>query len=270
MSKCLNCGKEVPEGRKFCSRSCSASYNNGKRKRKPWTEEQHRKNRKQKVCKYCGKPGESVCSECKPFVQRVRTFNRLNIEGSNLKQKNQNLLKLLQGLYFGQQLSLEEIWERTNLRYRQVEILFHTAGISLRSATSCQTNAFLTGRRDVSKPLEKRGIRGYHTTWQGTKVWYRSSYELAFAKLLDAQKIPYKVEAKETRTKYWDSELQRERVAVPDFYLPDTGEIVEVKSTYTLGSVQRMLEKFEAYRNRGFSPKLWLNFEFVELKKEKL
>ena len=63
-------------------------------------------------------------------------------------------------------------------------------------------------------------------------MWYRSSYELAFAELLDSQKIPYKVEAKEARTRYWDSELQRERVAVPDFYLPETNEIVSKVQLY--------------------------------------
>ena len=83
---------------------------------------------------------------------------------------------------------------------------------------------------------------------------------------MDSQKIPYKVEAKETRTKYRDSELQRERVAVPDFYLPKTNEIIEVKSKYTLGNIQRMKEKFEAYQKRGFIPKLWLDFKFEELR----
>lgn len=265
--RCLQCGKEIPEGRKFCSRSCSASYNNVKRERKPWTEEQKEKNRKpgkEVVCKYCGKPGKKVCDECKPYVQRVRTFNKLGIEGANLYVKNQKLLKILQDLYFTQHLSLAEIWEKTGLRYHQVEIIFHTAGISLRSVSDCQINALTTGRRGIPGPLEKRGIRGYHETWQGSKVWYRSSYELAFAELLDSQKIPYKVEAKEARTRYWDSELQRERVAVPDFYLPETNEIVEVKSSYTLGSIQRMKEKFEAYRQRGFTPKLWLNFKFID------
>ena len=267
--RCLQCGKEISEGRKFCSSSCSAKYNNVRRIRKPWTEEQHRKNRKlteQKFCKYCGKPGKTVCDECKPFVQRVRTFDKLNIKGSNLKEKNQKLLELLKDLYFVQHQSLEEIWEKTGLRYRQVEIIFHSAGLSLRNLSECQTNALSVGRRDLPKPLEKRGIRGYHKTWQGEKIWYRSSYELAFAQLLDSQKIPYKVEAKETRTKYRDSELQRERVAVPDFYLPKTNEIIEVKSKYTLGNIQRMKEKFEAYQKRGFIPKLWLDFKFEELR----
>lgn len=68
--KCLNCGKEfeVPIGwnghvKKFCSQSCSASYNNRKRGHKPMI--------KHTVCGYCGKDlynkqyGTKYCSiEC--------------------------------------------------------------------------------------------------------------------------------------------------------------------------------------------------------------
>jgi len=266
--KCLNCGKEIPESRKFCSRSCAASYNNVRRERKPWTEEQHLKNRKPRrevVCKYCGKPGKLICDECKPFVQRIHTFERLNLQGKNLREKNQNLLEKLKTLYFEEKLSLAEIWEKTGLRYRQIELYFHSAGISLRSVSESQKNALLVGRKaPVSSP---RMLRGYHITWEGIKIWYRSSYELKFAEELDKKKVRYRVESE--RIKYWDSELQRYRVAVPDFYLPDTRELVEVKSSYTLCSIQRMQDKFLAYKAAGFIPKLWLNLEFVELEKIK-
>lgn len=264
--KCLQCGKEIPEGRKFCSSSCSAKYNNLRRERKPWTPDQHLKNKKTvSTCRYCGKPGKRVCDDCRPFVQRVRTFNRLKIEGETLRDKNQALVNLLKDLYFNKHLSLQEIWEKTGLRYRQVEIIFHSAGIQLRSASKAQKEAIVRGRRGIAGSLEKRGIRGYHITYEGLKVYYRSSYELRFAKILDEKQIPYRMEDKRVRTKYWDSELQKERVAVPDFYLPDTNEIIEVKSSYTLGSIQRMRDKFKAYENAGFHPKLWLNWEFTDL-----
>lgn len=60
MNKCLNCGKETSNP-KFCSRSCSASYNNKKR---------------EKVKKYCIKCGKFIgegnqcrrkyCDDCNP------------------------------------------------------------------------------------------------------------------------------------------------------------------------------------------------------------
>lgn len=43
MNSCLQCGKEIPEGKKFCNSSCSAKYNNSRRVRKPWTQEQREK-----------------------------------------------------------------------------------------------------------------------------------------------------------------------------------------------------------------------------------
>ena len=49
MNFCKCCGKEIPEGRKFCNSSCAAKYNNKHRTRKPWTEEQKRKIRKERV-----------------------------------------------------------------------------------------------------------------------------------------------------------------------------------------------------------------------------
>lgn len=66
-TKCLNCGKEIEEGdyrKKFCSKSCAATYNNKKRGCTPKLE--HTK------CEYCGKDlydkplGTKYCSQdCK-------------------------------------------------------------------------------------------------------------------------------------------------------------------------------------------------------------
>lgn len=56
MSKCLFCGEEIPEGRKFCSISHSASYNNRVNKRKA-----------RNKCAYCGK-------DIPPTVRRQNKF----------------------------------------------------------------------------------------------------------------------------------------------------------------------------------------------------
>lgn len=49
--KCMHCGKPLPykghKDKKFCSRSCSASYNNTKRTKEP---------KGIRYCKHCGKP----------------------------------------------------------------------------------------------------------------------------------------------------------------------------------------------------------------------
>ena len=58
---------------------------------------------------------------------------------------------------------------------------------------------------------------------------------------------------------------KRNRVAVPDFYLPETNEIIEIKSSWTFDK-QNMKDKFIAYKNLGYIPKVILNRE-IELTK---
>lgn len=92
--------------------------------------------------------------------------------------------------------------------------------------------------------------QGWHTTWQGEMVFYRSSYELTYAQSLDAKCIPYKME--HLRISYWDSQLMRNRIAIPDFYLPTSNTIVEIKSEYTLNE-QNMRDKMEQYQAHGYN-----------------
>lgn len=67
---------------------------------------------------------------------------------------------------------------------------------------------------------------------------------------------------------YYDSIKNTNRYAFPDFYLPDTNEIIELKSTYTLdGKIQEMKDKFKAYEELGYKPKLLLDWEFVDIDK---
>jgi len=84
-------------------------------------------------------------------------------------------------------------------------------------------------------------------------VYLRSSFEFEFAKELDGQKIEYEVEFK--HIKYFDTQLNEYRCAIPDFYIPSTNTIVEIKSTWTLNK-QEMIDKFKAYRELGYNCKL--------------
>jgi hypothetical protein len=97
---------------------------------------------------------------------------------------------------------------------------------------------------------------GWHTTWMGTEIYYRSSYELDFAKELDKNHIQYDTEC--LRIKYWDSSLKEYRCAIPDFFLPETNEIIEIKSCYTYIE-QEMIDKFKEYKKLGYTPKLILD-----------
>jgi len=59
------------------------------------------------------------------------------------------------------------------------------------------------------------------------------------------------------KIKYWDSQLNKERTAIPDFYLPDENLIIEIKSNYTYNKTN-IKNKVKAYKKLGYSFKLEL------------
>ena len=108
-------------------------------------------------------------------------------------------------------------------------------------------------------PSTKFFHSGYHTSWEGKKFYYRSSYELDYCIELDKQKIPYEMET--LRIRYFNTRKNREAVAIPDFYLKDSNTIVEIKSEYTYNQ-QDMIDRVIAYKQLGYNFKLIL--EHVE------
>ena len=56
---------------------------------------------------------------------------------------------------------------------------------------------------------------------------------------------------------YWDSQLQKERIAIPDFYLPHEKLLVEVKSDWTYDETN-MNDKVKSYKEHGYNVKLIL------------
>lgn len=102
----------------------------------------------------------------------------------------------------------------------------------------------------------------WHTTWNGKEVYLRSSYESDYAVELDNKMIDYEVES--LRIKYFDSNKNEYRCAIPDFYLPGTNTIVEIKSEWTL-DIQEMLDKKKAYLEQGYNFKLILDHKETEI-----
>ena len=130
--------------------------------------------------------------------------------------------------------------------------LFKDWNFPIRSYSKACINSWLHDKFD---PLQTVNAyhQSWHTTWNNKEVYLRSSYELDYAKELDEQQIDYEVEFK--HIKYWDSQKEEYRCAIPDFYLPDTNTIVEIKSDYTL-DIQNMKDKFKAYKELGYNTKL--------------
>ena len=64
--------------------------------------------------------------------------------------------------------------------------------------------------------------------------------------------------------KYWDSQKQEYRCAIPDFYIPSINTIIEIKSNYTLDK-QNMIDKFKAYKKLGYNCKLICEHKELEI-----
>lgn len=270
MNTCKCCGKEIPEYRNFCGRSCSARYSNLRRVRRPWTEEQKRQVYKKKYgvecrkfyCKYCGVEIDKgkVCSNCKPYVQKVPTFEHAGIYEGPLEFRYNLLCTKVKTLHQAG-CCITEICKKLNIHDVTVRTILHELGLQLYSLSEVQVRMYTEGFRDIS-PSRGQYKSCFHTSWEGSKYYLRSSYELEYAQQLDDLKIPYKVEC--FRIRYFDSKLNRVRVAIPDFYLPCENTIVEIKSKWTFDK-QNMEDKFKAYRECGYFAKLILDKKEVNL-----
>lgn len=82
----------------------------------------------------------------------------------------------------------------------------------------------MKGGRVKRGRCKSRGYIGYHTTWDNKKFFLRSKAEFIYARMLDIEKIPYKVEC----TTYEVGNIRYK----PDFFIFD--------STYT--SIKKIVE----------------------------
>ncbi len=84
--KCLNCEKEISNNRKFCCQSCSTTYNNKLRIKKP------SRLRYQITCINCGKNGKSIgrifCNDiCYKEYNKKKIFNKIESGDTTLSFK---------------------------------------------------------------------------------------------------------------------------------------------------------------------------------------
>jgi len=66
------------------------------------------------------------------------------------------------------------------------------------------------------------------------------------------------------RIKYFDTQKNDYRCAIPDFYLPATNTIVEIKSSFTL-DVVNMRDRQKEFENLGYNFKLIFDFKEMTL-----
>ena len=205
----------------------------------------------------------------KQLIQLVKhlKFNAQTIGTQKVFEEFERIRKILYDLYWVDGLSSVEIGEKFEYCGSNGINLLELFNIPRRSFSEASSNALMSGKYSLPDVNPQTGLakninQEWHITWTGESVFLRSSYEIEYAEYLDENQISYSVE--ELRIEYYDTQQNKTRIAIPDFYLSSTNEIVEIKSDFTL-DIQEMLDKFDAYKENGYIPKLILEGKEVDI-----
>ena len=293
---CENCHKEYINGYsdRFCSVHCLKSYstkNDNKKDTKPakcivcgkeiqvnkrlnlqYSKCESCKSLYKKTCKICGKEfygkqNERFCSDaCKVISKSVKSLSKhfgldlTKIGTADFIFDFNKIKHTLNSLYWDKNLSFTDICKLYNYTGNPGNLskLFNQLGLSRRSLSESGIVSYLNGKHDIAINNHSKGI--WYTTWDNFEVYLRSSYEVDFAKELDKKQIHYEVET--LKIKYFDSQSNAYRCAVPDFYVPLTNTIYEIKSNWTYNK-QNMDDKFTAYKALGYNCKLVLEHKEI-------
>jgi len=272
---CIVCDKILEKKqKKFCSHSCSATHGNSNRTltletkqkiSKSLTKERVIKKRKCKIC------GQETCINLEICNHTLKWFENLTPFGFNINVLGNDdiyleyfrIKELLLKEYFDNMLSPYDISIKYNYNksFENILHIFKSFGIKTRKTSDSVINSYLQGKLGNGCNSGNYQFKhGWHNTWDNKKIYYRSSYELNFAKDLDSKKIKYDVEC--FRIKYWDKQKRKYRVAIPDFHIPDSNNLYEIKSKITFNK-QNIIDKFDEYIKLGFTPILVLdNIEY--------
>ena len=227
-------------------------------------------------CKFCGKEFDPIQSKSKSYCCRehlviysykLKTlikyfgFNESLIGTIHAIEEYERIRQMLYNLYWVERKSSREIAEMFNYNSHIENIankVFKMLNIPKKTVSQAVKENYLHGQIPSSSNAY---VHGYHITWNNKKVFLRSSYEFDYAKLLDEKHIDYEVE--KLRISYYNTIAKSIKVAIPDFYIPSTNTIVEIKSNYTL-DVQNMKDKIKAYKEAGYNFKLILEHKEIE------
>ena len=89
----------------------------------------------------------------------------------------------------------------------------------------------------------------WHETWDKKKVFYSTYDELQFAKKLDRLKTRYEINA--IQIPYFDSFFGSERIAIPNFYLPDDNTLIEVRDQENFNQAE-LHDRLTQYVRNGY------------------
>jgi hypothetical protein len=212
------------------------------------------------VCKFCG---DEICKRpdiCRKFRQKNNIFVKyLNFDINKYGKPDfykefDKIIDKLKIDYVDNEFSFTELGKKYHMNFQTLHMLFKDLNIKSRSFSDAQYVLFKQGKNishKVSKNYQYK--TGYHITWDDKKIHYRSSYEKEYYKILDDKKIEYTVES--LRLPYYDTQKQKNRIAIPDIYIKNNNEIIEIKSKWTLDEIN-MSDKILAYKKLGYNVRI--------------
>lgn len=93
---------------------------------------------------------------------------------------------------------------------------------------------------------KSRGYIGYHVTWDNKRVFLRSKAEFIYAKVLDAEQVPYMLECV---TYTIDNKRYRPDFFIFDYNYQKIKKIIEIKGLDDKQTALRYLEMYKDYFN---------------------
>ncbi len=264
---CKKCGKpgfyygECSSG-EFCSDFCARSYSSNLNKeqkifniKKSWGTE-NRPSKPKRV--YIYKPKKvvpiekrrfrncqlSFCVECKsviknknrlycdicsPYSNFIKFYNKLQVTGINLEERNTKAINKFNHLYWDLEKSKIDLEKEYGLNTNSIYLFCKNNNIKLRTVGEGISMAFKNNKIKVVNPNDSCMYKQQFYTGHTGQIFYcRSSYEIKLAQKLDEFKEYYEYEG--LSIEY----LKRNKKAyyLPDFYFPQHNLILEPKSQY--------------------------------------
>lgn len=219
--------------------------------------------KKLKKCKVCGlthkKSENSICNRPQLLTILIEFgLNKKSIGNKKIFTELKRIKKKLTNDYYTLKLSTPLICKKYNIKgHNRVLRLFKFLEINTRNLSE-SVNNFIINNQILNTNLSKtyKYKSGVHLDWENKEHFYRSSYELDYYKILDEQKISYETE--KLRILYFDTDKKRERVSIPDIYIPNQNLIIEIKSNYTHNE-QNWKDRVVSYKKLKYKVKLILD-----------
>ena len=263
-AKCIDCGKIIYIGKRSSINKCRCEECKIKNLQIKYPKKEKKLKNNKVYCKICGAElgkckNNYVCSHYRLIPTLIKFgLDETKIGSEDIVNEFYKIRDIIKNEYLINRITDNELILKYN--YTSGISNFHKIlkSLNIKTLNNSESLKFAIelGR---TKPGGYNFFHEYiHKSWEGNEYHLRSSYEDIYANELDRNKIKYDYE--NLIIKYYDSQKNKIRIAIPDFYLIDSNTIVEIKSSFTLDK-QNMIDKKKAYIEQGYNFKLICDFK---------